>query len=274
MTLMRSKYYRLTKFSPETIREAFVVFGDLSKSELRRVSCEVDVEDDGWGFDNDSDFFNFYKDSKTWFANYSFVGKNDHRMQVRFKNDQTYVGITLDSRSDVDRVLSVFDSHVSSSTIPEWRRDQSLRRWLKIFIGHGRSQAWRDVKDHLGDLHGFNVIAYETGARAGQHIVEILDDAKKNSGFAVLVMTAENRDIDDVMHARENVIHEIGLFQGKLGTKKAIVLLEEGCIPFSNLAGVQYIPFSKDKIKETFGDILATIRREFNSQESGQIGEI
>ena len=29
--------------------------------------------------------------------------------------------------------------------------------------------------------------------------------------------------------ARMNVIHEVGLFQGRLGFERAIVLLEEGC---------------------------------------------
>jgi predicted nucleotide-binding protein len=141
------------------------------------------------------------------------------------------------------------------------KRDQALRSWLQIFIGHGRNKLWRDIKDHLSEKHGFKVTAYETGARAGLHIVDVLKDVQKSTGFAILVMTAENKDIDEVMHARENVIHEIGLFQGQLGTNRAIVLLEEGCIPFSNLAGVQCISFSKDNIKETFGDVLATIRR-------------
>jgi predicted nucleotide-binding protein len=80
-------------------------------------------------------------------------------------------------------------------------------------------------------------------------------------------MTAENEDMDNVLHARENVIHEIGLFQGKPGTERAILLLEKGCIPFSNLAGVQYVAFSKGNIKEAFGEILATIRREFGPKE-------
>jgi len=66
-------------------------------------------------------------------------------------------------------------------------------------------------------------------------------------------------------HARENVIHELGLFQGRLGFTRAIVLLEEGCQEFSNILGVNQICFTKGRIRETFGDILATIRREFKN---------
>jgi predicted nucleotide-binding protein len=109
------------------------------------------------------------------------------------------------------------------------------------------------------------VTAYETGPRVGLHIADILQEMEDEASFAILVMTGENLDGAGLLHARENVIHEIGLFQGRLGFRRAIVLLEEGCAEFSKVAGVQYLPFSKENIKETFGEILATIRREFGS---------
>ena len=68
---------------------------------------------------------------------------------------------------------------------------------------------------------------------------------------------------DGSWRARQNVIHEIGLFQGRLGFTKAIVLKEEGAEEFSNIAGVHQNRFSKGNIKETFGDVLAVLRREF-----------
>ena len=46
-----------------------------------------------------------------------------------------------------------------------------------IFIGHGHSSAWRDVKDHLVEQHGYLVEAYETGARAGHTVRDILAGA-------------------------------------------------------------------------------------------------
>ena len=44
---------------------------------------------------------------------------------------------------------------------------------------------------------------------------------------------------------------------------RAIVLLEDGCEEFSNIHGIDQIRFEKKRIKETFGDVVATIRREF-----------
>jgi Predicted nucleotide-binding protein containing TIR-like domain len=48
-------------------------------------------------------------------------------------------------------------------------------------------------------------------------------------------MTAEDEKPYGKLRARLNVIHEAGLFQGRLGFNKAIVLLEDGCEEFSNI---------------------------------------
>jgi predicted nucleotide-binding protein len=81
-------------------------------------------------------------------------------------------------------------------------------------------------------------------------------------------MTGEDAMDDGSIRARSNVIHEAGLFQGRLGFARAIILLEEGTEEFSNIHGIEQIRFSKDRIRETFGDVVATIRREFgNSTE-------
>ncbi len=86
----------------------------------------------------------------------------------------------------------------------------------------------------------------------------------EKSSIAFLVMTAEDEDSAGKMHARENVIHELGLFQGRLGFPRAIALIEESTNEFSNIHGIQQIRFSKGNIKESFGDVVATIKREFS----------
>jgi predicted nucleotide-binding protein len=134
---------------------------------------------------------------------------------------------------------------------------------IKVFIGHGRDSQWRDLKDHLHDQHGLEVVAYEIGPRAGLSVKDILEEMLNDSSFALLVLTGEDQNIDGEWHARQNVIHELGLFQGSLGFASAIALLEDGVQEFSNILGVNQIRFSKGNIRETFGDVVATIRREF-----------
>lgn len=134
---------------------------------------------------------------------------------------------------------------------------------IRIFIGHGRSTEWRDLKDHLRDQHGYDVIAYEVGARAGHAVRDILEEMLQKSSIAFLVLTAEDVTGEGTLRARQNVVHELGLFQGKLGFARAVALVEEATDTFSNIEGMQQLRFSAGHIKETFGDVVATIRREF-----------
>jgi hypothetical protein len=76
------------------------------------------------------------------------------------------------------------------------------------------------------------------------------------------VMTAEDAHADGTGHARENVVHEAGLFQGKLGFNRAIILLEEGCEEFSNIEGLTHIRFPKGDVTARFEEIRRVLERE------------
>jgi predicted nucleotide-binding protein len=88
----------------------------------------------------------------------------------------------------------------------------------------------------------------------------------EESSFALIVMTGEDETKDGKLHARQNVVHEAGLFQGKLGFSRAIILLEDGTEEFSNIYGLQQIRFPKGKIIETFGEVLAVLKQEIGGQ--------
>jgi hypothetical protein len=75
-------------------------------------------------------------------------------------------------------------------------------------------------------------------------------------------MTAEDIHADNTSHARENVIHEAGLFQGRLGFERAIILLEEGCTVFSNIHGLSHISFPKGNMESAFEKIRHVLERE------------
>jgi predicted nucleotide-binding protein len=137
----------------------------------------------------------------------------------------------------------------------------------KIFIGHGHDEQWRLLKDHLHHQQKYEVIFYEEAPRAGLLTPDVLRSMLKESDIAFLVFTGEITDSKGVVHARDNVIHELGLFQGYLGFERAIMLLEEGVYEHSNVHGINQIRFDKGKIKEKYGDIVATIRNLRGNQE-------
>lgn len=131
-----------------------------------------------------------------------------------------------------------------------------------IFIGHGRSHAWRDLKDFLKERVQLPVDEFNRMSVAGTTTVERLNEMLDSARLAFLVMTAEDEESEGKARARQNVVHEVGLFQGRLGFKKAIVLLEEGCEEFSNIAGLSQIRFPKGNVAATFEEVRRVLERE------------
>lgn len=132
----------------------------------------------------------------------------------------------------------------------------------RIFIGHGRSPIWRELKDFIQDRLSLPWDEFNREVVAGIGTSDRLQTMLNSSSFAFLVMTAEEEHFDSTVHARPNVIHEVGLFQGKLGMRRAIVLLEEGCSEFSNIVGLGQIRFPKGNISVAFEDIRRVLERE------------
>lgn len=132
----------------------------------------------------------------------------------------------------------------------------------KIFIGHGGSLVWKDLRDFLRDRLDLTVDEYNNVSTAGISTADRLAEMLKGAKFAFLIMTAEDEQPDGTMRAQENVIHEAGLFQGKLGFKKAIVLLEEGCTEFSNITGLGQIRFASNNLTAKFEEIRGLLERE------------
>ena len=166
----------------------------------------------------------------------------------------TIIQVESKERAFISSVYEVFDKY---AVIDFFEPTPQVKEKPVVFIGHGGSSQWRDLKDHLQDKHNIKVEAYETGARAGHTIRDILEEMANNSTFALLIMTAEDEQESGQLRARQNVIHEIGLFQGKLGFSRAVVLMENSAEEFSNIAGVQQIRYTN--IKETFGACLRSL---------------
>lgn len=142
------------------------------------------------------------------------------------------------------------------------RRVRDARIGTNVFIGHGRSPAWRELKDFVQDrLHlpwdEFNRVPV-AGVTNQARLSEMLDAA----AIALVVMTAEDQTSEGEMQARMNVIHEVGLFQGRLGFTKAIVILEEGCQEFTNIQGLGQIRFPTGNITACFEEVRRVLERE------------
>ncbi len=131
-----------------------------------------------------------------------------------------------------------------------------------IFIGHGHSPLWLELKYFLEERLGLSVDEYSRVSNAGRPTTHRLSEMLDSATAAFLLMTGEDETAEGKLRARENVVHEVGLFQGKLGFERAIILLEEGCEEFSNIIGLEQIRFDKDKIDAAFEQIRMVLERE------------
>jgi len=131
-----------------------------------------------------------------------------------------------------------------------------------VFIGHGQSQQWLELKDFLESTLQLPVLEFNRSSPAGVPTSVHLDHMLSNAHFAFLVFTAEDRRDDGSLHARENVVHEAGLFQGRLGFRKAIILLEDVCEEFTNIQGLGQIRFRQGKLPSKFDEVRQVLVRE------------
>lgn len=131
-----------------------------------------------------------------------------------------------------------------------------------VFIGHGQSLLWREVKDFVADRLRLPYDEFNRVPVAGVTNIARLSQMLDSAAIALIVLTAEDEQADGAMNARQNVIHEAGLFQGRLGFTKAIVLLEEGCQEFSNIQGLGQIRFPRGNISAAFEEVRRVLERE------------
>ncbi|CAI1543950.1 Predicted nucleotide-binding protein containing TIR-like domain [Serratia fonticola] len=150
-------------------------------------------------------------------------------------------------------------SHINNIESREVRSD---RIGTNIFIGHGRSHLWRELKDFVKDKLRLPYDEFNRVPVAGTTNIARLAQMLDQSCFAFLIMTAEDELNDGSLQARMNVIHEVGLFQGRLGFERAIVLLEDGCQEFTNINGLGQIRFQKGNISAIFEQIREVLERE------------
>lgn len=136
----------------------------------------------------------------------------------------------------------------------------SPKKTACVFIGHGRSKIWARLQIFLQNDLQIKTVSYESESRVGESIIPILEEMLDRATYAVLVLTAEDQTNAESKRARQNVIHEAGLFQGRLGFDRAVLLVQRGIEGFTNVDGLQYIPFTDENIEETFYQLQRALK--------------
>lgn len=124
-----------------------------------------------------------------------------------------------------------------------------------VFIAHGANPEWLAVQQFVLERFKLPVYSFESGSWGGRQVTEALADYLERCSFAICVLTAEDFTGDGLVQARQNVIHEVGLFQGRHGFDRVMVLVEEGCDFVPPTAAPYTIPFSHNGISGTFFEL-------------------
>lgn len=194
--MKKSKMYFYTRFSADVLREAIEVF----RAKTNRgkpawsVKMSVDAGDSEWEHDSSEEFFADYRKAH----GKAFYRENNNDATVELiiyaSKDAASVDVAAPDRGSIEAVFEIFERHAASSRLPMPKKMPTDPP--TIFIGHGGSPQWRDLKDHLHEKHAYRVEAYEIGARAGHAIRDVLNDMLSKTSFAILVMTGEDQTSD------------------------------------------------------------------------------
>lgn len=161
--------------------------------------------------------------------------------------------------TELKSIIKTLSDHIKRSEVMVQAGSITGKR---VFIGHGRSRQWKELKDFIQDRLQLPWDEFNRIPIAGISNIARLSDMLNNAAVAFLVLTAEDEQVDGTQNPRLNVVHEAGLFQGKLGFEKAIILLEDGCEEFSNINGLGQIRYPANRIEVVFEQVRMILERE------------
>jgi len=164
-------------------------------------------------------------------------------------------------RDDIAEHQDFWDTQLAPKRTVEARPTPSPKPNM-VFLGHGGNPLWSKVHIHLKDELHLDVQVWETESRASRYPLDVLKQLLDSCTFAVLVQTGEDPTSDGNLRARQNVIHEIGLFQGRLGFEKVALVEQEGIESFSNIHGLQVIHFPGQRIEAAYYELDRMLVRE------------
>jgi hypothetical protein len=152
----KEKRYLDVKFSPEVISEAGKILDSFLEGQklnwstrIRKVSL---TEIETWTYDTDEEFFSDYR--KNQGDSQYFKSARPISFNVSFNFRRSTVDISANDRKTIEAVFEVFERNAEKCKLPPLPpKPKPSKPKPQIFIGHGGSAQWRDLKDHLHEKH-------------------------------------------------------------------------------------------------------------------------
>ncbi|PKP24664.1 MAG: DNA-binding protein [Bacteroidetes bacterium HGW-Bacteroidetes-2] len=149
----------------------------------------------------------------------------------------------------------------------------------KLFIGSsteelGLAQAAKSILEKDFDVTIWNEKVWDTSVfKINQNFLSDLLKASLQFDFGILLGTNDDKVIfrgKEVMQPRDNVLFELGLFTGRLGTSKCAFLIDKEVKLLSDFNGLSLAYFDKSQM-DTFTSAVNDIRSLFLSSSDDEI---
>jgi predicted nucleotide-binding protein len=160
-----------------------------------------------------------------------------------FRND---VASKLRRLTSLKEQLPLYGDGSSAPAVSPVRAGQTLG--TGVFIVHGHHEALKQqVARTVERLTGSTAIVLHEQADGGRTIIEKFESYASEVGFAVILLTADDRGgpmaSEDLQpRGRQNVVFELGYFIGCLGRSRVTVIYDAGVELPSDMSGVLYTP--------------------------------
>src|SRR6266404_384252 len=178
--------------------------------------------------------------------------------QNTFAGTGTVINVMGSARELLTYIDGLLELHVTPKS-QELKQDPT--RSARVFIGHGRNDIVRSkVKDFIRDRCALEPLVLQDMPSAGLTVIEKLERYGRTADYAILILTGEDIVAEtNAKRARQNVIQELGWFQGILGRNRTAILVQDGVEIASNIAGVVVLKFVNDNVEMIF----ESLRKEF-----------
>jgi hypothetical protein len=163
------KHYERVAFDRETIRKIVAEFRAVNP---RMVFNQMTLShaSEVWTYDSFEEFLAEISDKNTIELNLRVPGEDDNLWLNTFGsaadgfNFSSSISITSPNRETILRIRNLATAEGDRLFIPVPPKPVKPVEAIapvkpKVFIGHGHSAAWRDLKDHLQDKHQIEAIA-------------------------------------------------------------------------------------------------------------------
>ena len=137
----------------------------------------------------------------------------------------------------------------------------------RVFLSHGHNELLLlRLKNFVATSLKLDSVVLKELPSRGLTVVEKLERASEKCSFAVILLTRDDEQHDGTLRARQNVVHELGFFQGKYGRQNVVLLAERGVELFTNISGILRVEFDPQHFDSCFEELRREMQPAFPSE--------